>query len=335
MHLRLWCNAMAEDDINRAQIRPDFTVTHARDFMPSTIGALLLVEVKLPGNLAAACSQARAYLRRSIYKRCTEADARGEGMDGIVAFALATDGRGLVALKMRSGAPPPGASFEGAVPCPVVESPAMPLLEWDFCSEPPAWGALSPPQGFAALHRLCAAPAAMLAAEAIPWRLSVQLEFAHLQGAGGGSGGSTALEGGGAVGAHLALGTRLGCGGSSDVYECSAAESEVAAAAARAPLAVKVSRFTTDLVRDCFARERAALLALAGAAAQGLVPTLVATGTRLGGAAGWPVLLLQPCGQSLPSWVASMTLPSLFRKWECLLAKPSTTAMPATLRRSG
>ena len=49
------------------------------------------------------------------------------------------------------------------------------------------------------------------------------------------------------------------------------------------------------LVQRCFARERAALLALAGAAARGLVPTLVATGTRAGGEAGWPLLLLQPC----------------------------------------
>jgi hypothetical protein len=106
------------------------------------------------------------------------------------------------------------------------------------------------------------------------------------------------------VGALLALGTRLGCGGSSDVYECSAEEGEVAAAAARAPLAAKVSRFTTEQVQRCFARERDALLALAGAAARGLVPTLVATGTRRGGAADWPLLLLQPCGQSLPSWVA-------------------------------
>jgi hypothetical protein len=81
---------------------------------------------------------------------------------------------------------------------------------------------------------------------------------------------------------------------------------EAAAAAARAPLALKVSRFTTALVQKCFARERAALLALEGAAAAaGLVPTLVATGVRQGGgAADWPLLLLLPCGQSLPSWVA-------------------------------
>lgn len=103
----------------------------------------------------------------------------------------------------------------------------------------------------------------------------------------------------------LALGTRLGCGGSSDVYECSAEEVEAAAALPRrAPLAAKVARFSTELVRGCFERERAALVKLVDAAAQGLVPTLVATGTRLVGKSNWPLLLLAPCGHSLPRWVA-------------------------------
>jgi hypothetical protein len=325
-HLRLWCNALAEDDIGRAKIRPDFTVTHVRDAMPSTIGALLLVEVKLPGDLTGARTQARTYLRRSVYKRCAEADERGEGMDGIFAYALATDGKSLVALKMRSGAPPLGASFEGASPCPVLESPTMPLLDWDFCNKPPTWGTQSPPDGFAALHRLCAAPAAALAAEVTLAQLSAQLlpierplrsegAAGSGGGGGGGGGGSSSGDGGGAavlqeakgaVVALLALGARLGCGGSSDVYECSTELGEAAAAAgaARSPFAVKVSRFTTALVQKCFERERAALLALPRAAELRLVPTLVAYGTRQGGAAEWPLLLMQPCGQSLPSWVA-------------------------------
>ena len=295
--LRLWCNALAEDDVAKAKIRPDFTVTHARDSIPSTIGALLLVEVKLPGELPAACAQARAYLRRSIFKRCSEADARGESMDGIFAYALATDGISVVALRMLSGAPPPGASFEGALPCPVVESPALPLLHWDFLSKPPAFHKKHPPEGFAALHRLCAAPAAALAAETILVQLSAQLLLpAHPQQGEDGDGGQSSST-------LLALGARLGCGGSSDGYECTAELSE-AAAEVRAPLAVKVSRFTTETVQACFARERTALLALEGAAARGLVPRLIASGARQGGAANWPLLLLQPCGQSLPSWVA-------------------------------
>ena len=64
--LRLWSNALAEDDVAVAKVRPDFTITHARDAMPSTIGALLLVEVKLPGDLIAACAQATGCVQTGL-----------------------------------------------------------------------------------------------------------------------------------------------------------------------------------------------------------------------------------------------------------------------------
>ena len=41
--LRVWGIAIAEDDIARAEIQPDFTVTHTRDSSPSTVGGLVFV----------------------------------------------------------------------------------------------------------------------------------------------------------------------------------------------------------------------------------------------------------------------------------------------------
>ena len=49
--LRLWHDKPAPDDVSIAQIRPDFALTGARDAASSTIGALLVVEVKLPGDI--------------------------------------------------------------------------------------------------------------------------------------------------------------------------------------------------------------------------------------------------------------------------------------------
>ena len=56
---------------------------------------------------------------------------------------------------------------------------------------------------------------------------------------------------------------------------------------------------------DVDAAEASSLEALAGAAADGLVPTLVARGRRL---PGWPALLLQPCGQPLAEWATVILL---------------------------
>ena len=60
--LRLWRTSTAEDDIAAAQIEPDFLLTAARDASAALLGARLVAEVKLPGELPKAESQARIYL---------------------------------------------------------------------------------------------------------------------------------------------------------------------------------------------------------------------------------------------------------------------------------
>jgi hypothetical protein len=101
----------------------------------------------------------------------------------------------------------------------------------------------------------------------------------------------------------LMLGERIGCGGTSDVYELAGGAGDV----------VKVSRVATAAVAASFVAERTALRAMdAAAAAAELVPTCVSFGDRVADAAAayataaspWPVIVLRPRGQPLASWVA-------------------------------
>jgi hypothetical protein len=289
--LRLWHDDLAEDDEAAAKIRPDFCVSSTRDSAASTLGAVLIVEVKLPGELDAAARQARIYLRRRIYKLCRERDARREAMDSVVALGAATDGCSVCILRMSSGAPPPGGSFAVAKPCPVLQSEPLTLLgAWDFRSAPPPFSVLEePPAGVVALERHLRAAAAITASESLE-TLDVN------------------WGGPGAAGARLTLAARLGSGGSSDTYRVerdstSSAEfgGSAAFAAGRGALVLKTPRFVTAHVRDSFDAEGKSLELLATAASRGLVPTLIARGSR---APDWPVLLLQPCGQPLAEWVA-------------------------------
>jgi hypothetical protein len=94
--LRVWHEGRAEDDVPAAKIRPDFLLTHTRDAGASTIGAAIMVEVKLPGCLADASVQLCAYLRRRVYKLCCERHARGEPFDDIFALGAATDGHDIL-----------------------------------------------------------------------------------------------------------------------------------------------------------------------------------------------------------------------------------------------
>jgi len=87
---------------------------------------------------------------------------------------------------------------------------------------------------------------------------------------------------------------------------------------------LKAPRFMTKYVQFSFAAEASSLEALAGAAADGLVPTLVARGRRL---PGWPALLLQPCGQPLAEWVAGRAAAEAGR-----IAQPSAAAAGAEKR---
>ena len=325
--LRLWCNVTAEHEVAQASVRPDFTFTHLRDAMPSTMGALLIVEVKLPGEIEDAMTQACINMRRRIYRLCKEAHARGDAMDALFALGVATDGLHAVVLRMRSGAPPagPGQSFAQAVPCPVLRSPLLPLLgRWDFYTHPPQWYSSLVPEGFVALVRLLGAPVALLAVDTLLTHLDVHVGPPSEEALSAASGGSAAAAAagsggcgggggcGGAVGleerprARLALRNRLGSGGTSDAYACSAEEGNLAGAAEGGTCA-KVARVSTPHVQACFAQEARALQLLAeageGSAAQaGLVPRLVAACSRLRDPA-WPLLLLWPAGRSLAGWV--------------------------------
>ena len=127
--LRVWVGKVAADDCKLVEAIPDQMWTHARDSVPSMIGALVLVEVKKPGadSIGTAVSQATNYQRRHVAALYHEAHARGTTGHDIVSFAVATDGASLVLLRMVSGAPADG-DVTGAVPCRVLATAPLPLL---------------------------------------------------------------------------------------------------------------------------------------------------------------------------------------------------------------
>lgn len=219
--LRVWHDVIAADAVPHAEIKPDFTVTDARDALPSTIGGLVLIEVKLPGLLSAAIEQVSAYLRRRVNALCEEADARGDALDGIFALGVATDGYHVSIVRVRSGAPRLGESFRGAQPCPTVATPALALLgaEWDFRQPPPLLRSCDPPDGFAALVRLFGAPARALGEGRPLASLTVALQRCN-------SGGAARAE-------TLELRERLGSGGTSDAYACGGSDGDTVAKVAR------------------------------------------------------------------------------------------------------
>ena len=275
--LRVWRNLLAEDDVNCAKIRPDFTITDHRDAVVSVIGALLVVEVKLPGDLVSAVNQTRAYLRRRVYKLCCERDALGEPCDGIFAIGIATDGIEVVFVRVVSGVPAPGGSFAQAVPCPTSTTEPLPLFRgWSFFSRP-RFSRARPPAGFCALARLMMAPVSLLGTDCPLDRVNATL---------------TLLADNRASQTVLEFESRLGSGGSSDVYKI----------AGHNRLVVKLARFATAAVCQSYEAERVALFTLRQAAQSGLVPELVGVGRRNPDGA-WPLLLLSPPGMQLPAWV--------------------------------
>ena len=293
--LRLWHDERAApDDFNKAHMEPDFVLTDVRDSMPSTFGALIIVEVKPPGAIKNAAKQVRAFMRQRVSQLCREADARGEAMDGLTVFGVATDGKQVVIVRMGSGAPAPGGCFKSAVPCSVKETPPLPLFpDWTPPS-PPAPLEAAAPEGFRALLRLCGAPrllgggGALSELQMVPWENGKPPPAWC------------------AVAETLVFDERLGTGGTSDVYSCGGA---------RATLVAKAVRYFSGRVLEEFAAERAALAALRDAAAAGLVPEVVAHGGRpppvlsnsreTVAAAPWPVLLLRTRGMPLEAWVAA------------------------------
>ena len=294
--LRVWHEGRAEDDVPAAKIRPDFLLTHARDAGASTIGAAIMVEVKLPGCLDDASVQLCAYLRRRVYKLCCERRARGEPFDDIFALGAATDGLNVVLVRMLSGAPALGGAFKTAKPCPSVTTRALPLLAgWDFCTGMD-FAQRAPLPGFVALAHLCGSAGALGAGAPLA-SLSANVAWE------GGAGAPPVEGGGGGVPPRdLALGARLGLGGTSDVYEFIGDEHAI----------VKVARCLTPAATSGFEAEVRALQLLRHAAHRGLVPELLGVGARApdaragahsGGA--WPLLILRPRGLPLAAWVAA------------------------------
>jgi hypothetical protein len=293
-NLKLWCNAITEDEEKGARIQPDFTVTHERDSLPSVIGAALLIEVKLPGRIEHACNQACSYLRRRIYRLSCECDARGELLHNIFAFALATDGNDLVILRMGTGAPLPGGSFATSVPCPVFKSPLLNILPWDF--QPPMTIETFSKQPIAVLTLLRLLRSPLLMGPTVPLSsLSVQLRRSSLDGS---EELSTPFNN-----VTLVLSSRLGCGGTSDAYVCT--NTDCAIPFSENTMVLKVARCSTKAVVDSFSSEARILKALASTIANNTVPRLVSSGYRAQAVVGaeWPVLLLLPCGKPLLDWI--------------------------------
>jgi len=342
--LKLWSNVVTADDIDKAEVKPDFTVTHIREALPSLLSACLLVEVKHPRKMSHAIEQTCSYLRRQVYKAFREANDRGEegSLSEIHAWGVATDGCSIRLLRLSSGAPKVGGSYAGASPCPVQMTPVLGFLDWGWEQSrqgPPSGHPMS--LGFAALVRLLSA----MEDTSLPWKqplisLSTVVRDFHgedlLVEAPAAAAVCAALLGNFAKGVHgppallhLTRHLRLGCGGSSDAYECSAGGQAVGGeegeegegeggadggAEGRPRFVLKVPRACTKDVLECFERECTALRALKHAGARGLVPVLLGRGARAladsayvpeleGGQSDWPVLLLHPVGRSLEAWM--------------------------------
>ena len=214
-----------------------------------------------------------------------EAHDRGEPLCSIAALSVACVGSHVALLRVRSGVPADG-GFSTAQPCPTERTHALELLGgWN--PQKPADVTVTPPEGFAALLRLLCAPVELLNACAVPLT-AVHLECEPLYG-------------------HTALGRRLGCGGSADVYE-------VAHPKTGAPLALKLPRCSSSSVARSMRTEAAALRALASSPI-GTLPRLLGEGERLlrsrpssadRHALPWPALVLSPAATPLSSVLAGL-----------------------------
>jgi hypothetical protein len=295
--LRVWHEGYAEEDVPIARVWPDFLLTHVRDAGPSTVGAAVVVEVELPGCIDDAVVQLCAYLRRRVYKLCCERHARGEPFYDIFALGAATDGCSVVLVRMLSGAPMPGAPFGGAKPCPSIATAPLPLLgEWDFRATVD-FSSQKLPKGVEALAHLCGSDAALGAGAPLA---TLRADITWLPGGADSEDGSASRR----DACELALGARLGSGGTSDAYVLESRDIVGAV--------VKVARCLTEEIAADFAAEERALTALRSAAGEGLVPELLGAGVRTPaaragahGGGAWPLLVLRPRGVQLAAWVAA------------------------------
>jgi hypothetical protein len=292
--LRLVRNEVTPDEVAVAQMQPDFSVVHARDTMPTLLGAVFMLEVKLPGNQAGAERQAHAYARRRVYPLLLEALNRGEAGDAVSTVVAGSDGRLVTLSLVMSGAPPLDGEWAERVPCPVVCTQQLELLPgWDGALQPDLPDA--PPVGFVALARLLCDPQSPLqraGGVGLPLRaLRVRWD----------DGAPPNVDVGAAAGVEVSLGVRLGLGGTSDVYAVPVDGS-----------VVKIGRCATASLELAYTREVCVLTAMSRSAHAGeCFPRLLRVGTRVVDVARtttpvakWRVLQLQPLGEPLQLWLA-------------------------------
>jgi hypothetical protein len=266
--LKCWYEGMPQDAFPSHNTAPDFSFTSRDDASLATIAVQLLLEAKQSGDYGSAMLSAANYARRTVAARVEEADARGErDLDRICTFAMGSDARTLGLVRVSSGAPADGGSFEDCRPHAMYESAPMDLLGDAFTPDSKCLVDVSrlpdaAPAGFGVLVRVLRAGGYLVSA--CPLMRSCD---------------------------GRSLGRRLGSGGVSDVYELSD----------DATACVKIPRYTSSGIESNFRNEATVLTALA---AKGCahVPQLRHLGALRGTVtptAPWPYLTLSPVGVPL------------------------------------
>ncbi len=285
------------DDVPLVQAKPDHSLTHARDAQVSVLGAHLIVEDKCPGDVKAARTQARKYGRRRVQELVHL--ARDTGVEAptlakVSTLVVATDVLSAHFIRVMSGWPINGKSFDKAKPFPSKETKALELLPGFTGLRPTGFarGALSklkePTEGFLALYRLLRLPGGPDHEVFVSCSPGASV-LAEL---------TATFEGDDDDGDTISLEARLGVGGISDVYKVAGAGGGV----------VKYPRHTSTAVVHQFTNEFDVLKSIGGDR-KAKVPWGVELGsvlrTRFNESVRWPVLRMKgPVGESLVAAVA-------------------------------
>ena len=286
--LRLWPEASIEDSLSHSGAQPDVLCTHIRDMSPCSLGACFGLELKrwIAAQLEVGAAQAGNYGRRLVARHAMELLERGAPLLDVAILTAASNGEDIVFLRVRSGVRAGEDPF-GGTPCPTEQSPQLPLLRgWN--PSHPTEVPRTPPAGFAALVRVLRSPPALLNGCTLPLeRITVKAPPL--------------------ISGELRLGVRLGCGGSSDVYECTLPSGKSAV--------VKVARAATSRSSAMFSAEKASLQAL-HAAPGGAVPQLLGAGSR-----------------ELPARAAVLPRNDLAEPWQLLILSPVGMPLSAALAK--
>jgi hypothetical protein len=260
--LRCWYEKAPHDAFPGRNMAPDFSFTARRDASLSTIAMLMLLEAKCKDDYASAMLSAANYARRTEAARIEDTDARGTGhLDRICTYAMGSDVQSIGIVRVSSGAPSDGCSFEDCEPHVMHESERLLLLGDAFTGgglDASALPRVAPP-GFVVLVRVLRAGERLIS------------QFPLLQACDGRS-----------------LGRRLGSGGVSDVYELRGDDAACA----------KIPRFTSASIAAALENEERTLRAF-GAANCAHVPRVIAAGLvreTVAPQAAWPYLVLSPVG---------------------------------------